>query len=83
MIRQGGALALAFVTQSSAPPEPSTVASLTGVIATSPWLILTVPVPKWQRIAGSAAVNLVPYITLPAPVEPKVRCEGSASYPER
>lgn len=67
----GGALALSFPTQARAPPDPSTTARLAGVLACSPLLRQTAPVPRLMRRVGGAAANVLPWMAFPAvvPVE--------------
>jgi acylglycerol lipase len=72
---QGGGLALGFPTRKGHEwPNPSaeTVSLLSGVIATSPWHILTHPPPGIQRWIGGKAALIAPGMTIPAPVNGEV-----------
>lgn len=67
----GGALVLAFPTRETALPSPEIVASLAGVIATSPLILQTKPAAKAARWIGGKVSRLSPSLTIPATVNPK------------
>jgi acylglycerol lipase len=71
-IYQGGGLALAFPTRVESPPDKSTVASLRGVISSSPLIILSNPPNKAVRWLGEKAGLLLPYKTIPATTKAEV-----------
>ncbi|RDX43407.1 lysophospholipase [Lentinus brumalis] len=64
----GGGLALAFGTRTSPPPEKDTLATLSGVIASSPLLLQTFPASKIARRAGGLLSGVFPGLAIPAPV---------------
>ncbi|KAI0629458.1 lysophospholipase [Trametes polyzona] len=64
----GGGLALAFGTRTSPPPEPETLALLSGVIASSPLLLQTHPAPKLLRYIGGKVSVLFPHLLFDAPI---------------
>jgi acylglycerol lipase len=66
----GGGEVLAFATRQKPPPSPETVKLLNGVIGSSPLIHLTNPASTFQRWAGRIAKPFLPYLPLPAPVEP-------------
>ncbi|KDQ50905.1 hypothetical protein JAAARDRAFT_41687 [Jaapia argillacea MUCL 33604] len=70
----GGGLVLGFPTRPSPPPSDSIVQSLAGVIATSPLLLQTTPVPSLVVWAGSKVALVVPYLQFPAEVSAKDLC---------
>jgi acylglycerol lipase len=67
----GGGLVLGFSTRLLAPPEHSTVALLSGVIATSPLIILATPAPKMKRWVGEKVSNVLPKMSIPAETKPE------------
>ena len=67
-IIQGGGLALAFGTRTSPPPEPETLALLSGVIASSPLLLQTHPASKLLRYIGGKVSVLFPHLLFDAPI---------------
>ncbi|KZT05425.1 lysophospholipase [Laetiporus sulphureus 93-53] len=67
----GGALVLAFPTQTEPPPSKDTVEMLSGVIASSPLILQTTPPPRLLRKVGGAAALVVPWMPFPAKVPPE------------
>jgi acylglycerol lipase len=67
---QGGGEVLSFVVQQSyhSPQYAETVASLAGVIVTSPLILQTIPASKVARWLGGKAAIVTPYTLVPAPV---------------
>lgn len=65
---------LSFVTQQSysTPEYAESVASLTGVIATSPLIQQTTPASKLVRWLGGKAAAVAPYTLIAASVDSKV-----------
>jgi acylglycerol lipase len=57
---QGGGNVLGFVTRSTGPPSQDTVKLLSGVIASSPLLILSTPASPFQRWMGRKARPFLP-----------------------
>ncbi|TFK91987.1 alpha/beta-hydrolase [Polyporus arcularius HHB13444] len=68
----GGALCLGFVTRSSPPPTEGSVKLVSGVVATSPLILLTHPPLRIARFLGMLASHVVPSLVIPAPVDPEV-----------
>ncbi|KAJ3849041.1 Alpha/Beta hydrolase protein, partial [Lentinula lateritia] len=68
----GGGEVLSFVTQQSyeSPRHAETVASLTGVIVTSPLIKQTIPASKTLRWLGGKVATISPYTLIPAAVSP-------------
>ncbi|KAF8070391.1 Alpha/Beta hydrolase protein [Lyophyllum atratum] len=66
----GGAEALGFATQEEKSSHSATVASLAGVIATSPLILQTKPAPKLLRWVGGKASAVLPHQLVPADVIP-------------
>ncbi|KAJ4463309.1 Alpha/Beta hydrolase protein [Lentinula edodes] len=66
----GGGEVLSFMTQQSyeSPCHAETVASLTGVIITSPLIKQTIPVSKTLRWLGEKVATISPYTLIPAAV---------------
>jgi len=64
----GGGNVLGFVTRKTPPPSPDTVKLLSGVIASSPLLILSTPASPFQRWLGRKARPFLPNLLVPAPV---------------
>ncbi|EIW54362.1 lysophospholipase [Trametes versicolor FP-101664 SS1] len=64
----GGGLALAFATRTTPSPAPETLASLSGIISSSPLLLQSQPVPKLMRYVGGKASLLFPNLLFDAPV---------------
>ncbi|RDX40014.1 lysophospholipase [Lentinus brumalis] len=83
----GGALALAFVTRSSEPPAKGTISILSGVIASSPFILRARPTAKHVRIIGWLLSLVFPNLVLHTPINPNnlshdpVRNEANASDP--
>ncbi|KAH7928716.1 alpha/beta-hydrolase [Leucogyrophana mollusca] len=65
----GGALVLAFATQTTPPPSADTVSCLAGIISTSPLIAQFKPAPKAVRWIGGKAARLSPSLTIPAEVK--------------
>ncbi|KAF7968051.1 hypothetical protein HWV62_32120 [Athelia sp. TMB] len=68
----GGGLALAFPTRTQPEwphPSPETVAALSGVIVTSPFITLTKPPSKVARWVGGKAGTILPGVIIPAVVK--------------
>jgi len=75
----GGGNVLGFVTRTTGPPSPDTVKLLSGVIASSPLLILSTPTPSFQRWLGRKARPLLPNLPISTPMD-----EGDLNrHPER
>jgi len=75
----GGGNVLGFVTRTTGPPSPDTVKLLSGVIASSPLLILSTPTPSFQRWLGRKARPFLPNLLVPTPMN-----EGDLNrHPER
>ncbi|KAH9935223.1 lysophospholipase [Epithele typhae] len=66
----GGGLSLGFATRTSPPPAPDGVAHLSGVIASSPLILLTHPSSRILRFLGWLASFVLPSFVIPAPVNP-------------
>ncbi|PFH52178.1 hypothetical protein AMATHDRAFT_140634 [Amanita thiersii Skay4041] len=66
----GGGEVLGFATQSKDSPHYAKVASLSGVIATSPLILLTKPAAKPLRMIGSLMGKVAPNMSFPADVDP-------------
>lgn len=66
---QGGGLVLGFATRKSSPPDKSTVALLSGIIAGSPLIEQSKPAPKFLRWVGDMASSLAPHTLIPAGVK--------------
>ena len=81
-VAQGGGNVLGFVTRKTGPPSPDTVKLLSGVIVSSPLLILTTPASPFQRWLGRKARPFMPNLTVPAPVSEEVGGEPSHALPE-
>ncbi|CCM03934.1 uncharacterized protein FIBRA_06086 [Fibroporia radiculosa] len=64
----GGGMVLAFSTQAQPPPSSETIKLLSGVIASSPLLLQTVPASKLLRKAGGMAATIIPWLPFPARV---------------
>ncbi|PCH36597.1 lysophospholipase [Wolfiporia cocos MD-104 SS10] len=67
----GGALALAFPTQSRPPPSTETVEMLSGVVSSSPLIILVNQPAKLLRGLGGYAAKIIPWVPFPAKVSPE------------
>lgn len=66
----GGGVVLTFATRgSSGPPAPSTLALLSGVIATAPLILQTTPASKVTRFIGGGLSTLAPHKVIPAKVK--------------
>ncbi|KAF7966674.1 hypothetical protein HWV62_37502 [Athelia sp. TMB] len=68
----GGGLSLAFPTRTQPEwphPSPETVAALSGVIVTSPFITLTKPPSKVARWVGGKAGTILPGVIIPAVVK--------------
>ncbi|TCD65571.1 hypothetical protein EIP91_002491 [Steccherinum ochraceum] len=66
----GGGLCCAFPTRVHAPPSSDTIKSLSGVILCSPLVRLTHPKPRIVLFAGGMLGRLLPFMPVPAGVEP-------------
>jgi len=66
---QGGGNVLGFVTRTTGPPSPDTVKLLSGVIASSPLLILSTPASSLQRWVGRKARSFLPNLLVPTPMD--------------
>ncbi|KAK0494819.1 Alpha/Beta hydrolase protein [Armillaria luteobubalina] len=66
----GGGEVLGFPTEGRASPHASMIASLSGVIATSPMVEQTFPVNKLLRWSLSKLAFLTPYVLFPADLAP-------------
>ncbi|RPD57939.1 lysophospholipase [Lentinus tigrinus ALCF2SS1-7] len=66
----GGALCLGFVTRPSPPPAEESVKLVSGVVATSPLILLTNPPLRIARFLGMLASHILPTLVIPAPVNP-------------
>jgi len=66
----GGGYSIAFATRQAAPPSPESVKLLSGVIGSSPLIHLTNSASAFQRWAGRKARHFLPYLVIPAPVNP-------------
>ncbi|KAF9653756.1 alpha/beta-hydrolase [Thelephora ganbajun] len=64
----GGGNVLGFVTRTTAPPSPDTVKLLSGVIVSSPLLVLSTPASPFQRWLGRKARPFLPNLPVPAPM---------------
>ena len=69
---QGGGNVLGFVTRTTGPPSPDTVKLLSGVIVSSPLLVLSMPVPSFQRWLARKARPLLPNLQVPTPTKEEV-----------
>ncbi|KAI0795142.1 lysophospholipase [Abortiporus biennis] len=64
----GGGLVLAFATRTTPPPSPETVKSLSGIIASSPFILHSNPPNKLLRFVGEKLCHVAPYASFPADV---------------
>jgi len=69
---QGGGNVLGFATRATGPPSPDTVKLLSGVIASSPLLILSTPASPFQRWLGRKARPFLPNLQVPTPMNEEV-----------
>ena len=69
---QGGGNVLGFATRTTGPPSPDTVKLLSGVIASSPLLILSAPASPFQRWLGRKARPFLPNLQVPTPMNEEV-----------
>ncbi|RPD57958.1 lysophospholipase [Lentinus tigrinus ALCF2SS1-7] len=65
----GGALSLAFVTRKSEPPTQESVSLVSGVVATSPFLRQTQPIPRILSYVLKLMSVLFPRIVFPLPAD--------------
>lgn len=70
---QGGGEVLGFATEGDKSPYASTIASLAGVIATSPMIQQTTPVNRILRSVLSGVKVALPNMLFPADLVPGVR----------
>lgn len=77
---QGGGVVLSFPTRTSEPPSKSTVSLLSGVIASSPLVILTKPIPTPIRWLGAKVGGVLPYYRVKAEVFPEVSHTRPSSF---
>ena len=80
-VAQGGGNVLGFVTRKTGPPSPDTVKLLSGVIASSPLLVLSTPASSFQRWLGRKARPFLPNLLVPTPMNEGVR-ETLTRYPD-
>ncbi|KAI0338376.1 alpha/beta-hydrolase [Trametopsis cervina] len=64
----GGGQVLAFFTRNGAPPSVEATKLFSGVIATSPLILLTHPKPRIIRWIGGKVAQLLPHLLIPADV---------------
>ncbi|KAF8421550.1 Alpha/Beta hydrolase protein [Boletus edulis BED1] len=74
----GGALVLAFPTRTQGPPSKEGLASISGIVSTSPLILQTKPASKTTRWIGGKASSLAPSLLIPAPLDPKELCHDDA-----
>jgi acylglycerol lipase len=65
----GGGNVLGFVTRKVPPPSPETIGLLSGVLASSPLLILSTPASPFQRWLGRKARPFLPNLLVPTPLK--------------
>nr|VWP00378.1 Protein kinase C (EC [Ganoderma boninense] len=67
----GGGLALAFAARAAAPSTSTreSIALLSGVVATSPLLVQTAPVPRPVQFVARMVAKVFPMLLVPAPVD--------------
>lgn len=70
VLAQGGCVTLQFACVGN--DTYSVKQYLRGVVATSPLILLRHQPPQWQLIAGHWLSKLIPWFTIPAPVNAKV-----------
>ena len=70
---QGGALVLAFAARADGPPSQDTVSLLSGVIASSPFILRATPTPRHVRLIGWLLSFVLPNLVLHTPINPNVR----------
>jgi len=73
-----GALVLAFPTRTQGPPSKEGLASISGVVCTSPLILQTKPASKAARWIGGKASRLAPALLIPAPLDTKELCHDDA-----
>ncbi|KAI1782479.1 lysophospholipase [Ganoderma leucocontextum] len=66
----GSALALAFATRASAPPTKETVASLSGIVASSPFILRVTPTVRHVRFFGWLLSLVLPNYVVHTPINP-------------
>ncbi|KAI0740987.1 lysophospholipase [Earliella scabrosa] len=66
----GGALALAFATREVGPPEKSSVSLLSGVVASSPFLLRATPTTTYVRMVGWLVSLVLPNLVIHTPINP-------------
>lgn len=71
-VSQGGALALAFATRTIDTPSKETVASLAGVVASSPFLLRATPTARHVRFIGWLLSFLIPNHIVHTHIDPNV-----------
>ncbi|KAF8633365.1 hypothetical protein AX17_004536 [Amanita inopinata Kibby_2008] len=74
----GGGEALGFATQTKESPHYASVASLSGIIALSPLILLTKPAAKPLRVIGGFMSKIFPNAPFPADVDPQALSHDSA-----
>jgi hypothetical protein len=82
---QGGAEVLGFATQEEKSARHAIITSLAGVISTSPFIEQATPAPKLLRWLGGKLSSVIPFVTVPVPINPAVRitcCATEALQPE-
>ena len=69
---QGGALSLAFVSRITEPPARESVSLVSGVVATSPFLRQTDPIPRILSYILKLVSVIAPRVVFPLPADPDV-----------
>jgi acylglycerol lipase len=69
---KGGGIVLSFATMQTPPPSDSTVALLTGLIGSAPFIKQAHPAPKALRLTGLGLSKVVPWAPFPQEIPAEV-----------